>query len=92
MVQEKPIDHKNKKSEDLMEYYNSYQSISKLKYILYRINCFNDGFKKKIKISFKINSESKLLSEIVIFDPLGYKIDRITITTDFDIEKLINLI
>ena len=71
MVQEKPIDHKNKKSEDLMEYYNSYQSISKLKYILYRINCFNDGFKKKIKIYFKINSESKLQSEIVIFDYLS---------------------
>ena len=37
-----------------MEYYNSYQSISKLKYILYRINCFNDGFKKKLKYLLKL--------------------------------------
>jgi len=39
-----------------------------------------------------MNSDSKLSSEIILFDPLGYKIDRITIINDFDIEKLINLI
>lgn len=60
--------------------------------MFYRLNCFNDGFKKKIKIQFKMNSDSKLSAEIILFDPLGYKIDRITIINDFDIEKLINLI